>query len=116
MVDVDTVHLFHFDEAAGGSTALNAVAEGRSAIAFDGASLLDHATQPQPVSDSVLGAAGFSPAFGTAANLSAAHLGIGLDANGSGGFQAGTSTGCPDAVAHSSFSGAGGAGIREHFG
>jgi hypothetical protein len=108
-VDADTVQLFHFDEAAGGSTAGNAVAEGRPAIAFDGASLLDHATQPQPVSNAILGAAGFSSAFGKAANVSAAHLGIGLDANGSGGFQAGTSTGCPDAVAHSSFTGIGGA-------
>ena len=107
--DADTVHLFHFNEAAGTSVAANAVSGGRPAIAFDGATLLNHATNPQPVSTTVLGAAGFSSTFGNAANISAANLGIGLDANNSGGFQVGTASTCPDAVAHSSFTGTGGA-------
>ncbi|MEK7952099.1 BNR-4 repeat-containing protein [Luteolibacter soli] len=108
VVDADTVHLFHFNEAAGASVAANAVSGGRSAIAFDGATLLNHATNPQPASTAVLGATGPS-AFGTAANISAANLGIGLDTNNSGGFQVGTATTCPDAVAQSSFAGTDGA-------
>ncbi|MCW1921089.1 BNR-4 repeat-containing protein [Luteolibacter arcticus] len=108
-VDADTVHLFHFDETAGTSVAANAVGGGRSGIAFDGTTLLNHATAPQPVSTAVLGAAGYSTPFGAAANISAANLGIGLDGNGSGGFQVGTASTCPDAVAHSSFTGSGGA-------
>ena len=108
--DSDTVHLFHFDEAAGASVATNAVAGARPGIAFDGATLLNHATNAQPASTAVLGAtAGFSASFGGAASVSAANLGIGLDANDSEGFQVGTASNCPDAVEHSSFTGSGGA-------
>lgn len=109
-VDADTVHLFHLDDAANTSVAANAVAGGRSGIVFDAATLLNHATNAQPASTTVLGAtAGFSSAFGGAANLATANLGIGLDANSSSGFQVGTTSSCPDAVAHSSFTGIGGA-------
>ncbi|HEY1123377.1 MAG TPA: LamG-like jellyroll fold domain-containing protein, partial [Haloferula sp.] len=107
--DAETVHLFHFNEAAGTSITANAVSEGRPAIAFDGATLLNHATNPQPASTTVLGATGLSSAFGNAANITATNLGIGLDANSSGGFQVGTASTCPDAVAHSSFTGVSGA-------
>jgi hypothetical protein len=108
-VDADTVHLFHFDEAAGATLAVNAVAGAPSGIAFDGNPPLNHATNPQPADATVLGAAAGLPGYGAAARVAAADLGIGLDANGSGGFQMGLSTGAsPDAIPHALLAGADG--------
>lgn len=106
--DSHTVHLFHLDEAAGVTTAVNGVTGGASAIAFDGNPSANHATNPQPVSPIVLGASAFA-GFGSAADISAADLGLGLDANASGGFQMGPDNGAsPDAILHSSLAGADG--------
>lgn len=107
--DAATVHLFHLDEAAGTTTAVNAVSGGAPALAFDGATALNHATNPQPPAGaSVLGAASGPSGFGAAASIATANLGLGLDANGSGGFQLGTATVCPDAIAHSTLTAADG--------
>lgn len=107
-VDPDTVHLFHFDEGSGSLTA-NAVPGARPAVAFDGTTLLNHASNPQPIATNVLGQASGPPGFGNAASITATNLGIGLDANLSGGFQAGTATTSPDSVVHSSLTGTNGA-------
>jgi hypothetical protein len=107
--DPDTVHLFHLDEAAGETVAANSVPAAASAIAFDGNPILNHASNPQPSATGVLGAASGFAGFNSAASISAADLGIGLDANGSGGFQIGTATSSPDSIAHSTLSGPGGA-------
>lgn len=107
--DAATVHLFHLDEAAGETSAANAVAGGPSAAAFDGGPILNHASNPQPAATGILGASIGFTGFNSAAGISAADLGIGLDANGSGGFQIGTATASPDAIAHSTLSGPGGA-------
>lgn len=101
--DADTVHLFHFDEAAGASSAVNSGGSATPLLAFNGATAPATATTEHPASTAILGAAAY-PGFGNAASISAASLGLGLDANGSGGFQAGTGT-CPDAVTHSSLAG-----------
>jgi hypothetical protein len=103
-VDADTVHLFHFDEAAGSVVAFNAVASAPFAIAFDGNPL----ASVQPFNTSILGAAGLA-GFGSAADISTTDLGIGLDANLSGGFEIGDSSGSPDGVLHSSLTGTNGA-------
>lgn len=106
--DTHTVHLFHLDEADGASVAANAVSGGPSAIAFNGATAVSNATA-QPAQTGILGHGG-AGGFGNCADISSANLGIGLDANGSGGFQPGTSgsTQWPDSFAHSQLSGAGG--------
>jgi hypothetical protein len=108
-VDSDTVHLFHLDQASGSSTSINAVPGARPAIAFDGATLLNHSSNPQPAATNVLGQATGPPSFGNAASIATASAAIGLDANLSGGFQAGTATICPDSIAHSTLTGSGGA-------
>ena len=101
--DTDTVHLFHFDEAAGASSATNSGDSGIPLLAFDGSTAPATATTAHPASTVIFGAAAH-PALGNAANLSAAGLGLGLDANDSGTFQAGTTT-CPDAIMHSALAG-----------
>jgi hypothetical protein len=108
-IDPETVHLFHLDETPGSTVAANAVPSAPPAIAFDGATLLNHATNPQPAATQVLGQASGPPGFGNAASIPAASLGIGLDANHSGGFQAGTATASPDSITHSSLTGPNGA-------
>jgi hypothetical protein len=104
--DADTVHLFHLDETAGTSSAVDSGSSTSALLAFNGSTVPAAAITAQPADMSVLGAASYS-GFGNAANLSAAALGLGLDANGSGGFQPGTNT-CPDAITHSTLAGANG--------
>lgn len=105
--DAATVHLFHLDEAAGATAAANSGSSTRSLLAYDGSAVPANASAAQPPATAVLGAAGYSAAFGNAADISSAVLGLGLDADGSGGFQPGTTT-SPDSVAHSSLAGADG--------
>ncbi len=111
--DADTVYLYHFDEAAPATSAANAGSAGFAAIAFDGDPTMNHATNPQPVVPNVLGATGH-PGFGKSANLSAVDIGLGVDANSSGGFQLGLNSGpSPDAILHSSLAGADGSFTME---
>ena len=106
--DANTVYLYHLDEAAGATSAANAGAAGFAAIAFDGDPWINSATNPQPSVTTVLGAGG-ATGFGSAANISAVDFGLGVDANASGGFQFGPSDGAsPDALSHSSLTGADG--------
>ncbi len=105
--DASTVHLFHFDEAAGGSSAANAGSSTVSLLAYSGTAAPATAATAQPASTAILGAAAYSEAFGKAADISAASLGLGLDADGSGGFEPGTAT-SPDSVTHASLAGADG--------
>src|SRR5688572_5423180 len=80
--DANTVYLWHFDEAAGATSAASAVAGQNSLIAVDG----NPATaNPLPLSTSILGAGG-SLGFGNAASISAGDLGLGYDGNGNGSF------------------------------
>ena len=108
IADANTVHLFHLNEGNGMTDAANSVAGAPSAIAFNGNPILDHATNPQPVATNVLGTVSGPTGFGTAASISTANLGIGLDTNASGGFQIGTTSACPDHVTHSTLTGVGG--------
>jgi hypothetical protein len=108
--DANTRYLYHFDEAAGASSAANAGSAGFSAIAYDGnpsvpGTPIANVNNPQPSNTTILGATGFT-GFGNAANVSAADLGLGVDGNNSGTFQAGNSNAnnSPDAVLQSSFS------------
>jgi hypothetical protein len=79
-----------------------------AAIAFDGNPAANHATNPQATNSGVLGAAAYS-GFGSSANITAADLGLGVDANGSGGFQMGVNgTASPDAVTQGSLASANG--------
>ena len=97
--DAATVHLFHLDESAGASVSANSGGTTSVLLAFNGSAVPATATTAQPANTTILGAASYS-GFGNSADLSSAALGLGLDANGSGGFQPGTNT-CPDAVTHS---------------
>lgn len=84
--DVNTVYLFHFDEPAAGSVATNSMSvPGANLVAFDGNNFAGDGVN-QPAVTTVLGSAGFA-GFGSAANLAASDLGLGLDVNGDGGFQ-----------------------------
>lgn len=84
--DVNTVYLFHFDEPAAGSVATNSVSvPGANLVSFDGNNFAGDGVN-QPAVSTVLGGAGFA-GFGSAANLTASDLGLGLDGNGDGGFQ-----------------------------
>ncbi len=104
--DAATVHLFHLDEASGSSSA-NSGNSTAPLLAFTGTSAPSTNNSAQPANTSILGAGAWSGAFGKAANLSTATAGLGLDANGSGGFQPGNTT-CPDGIAHSTLAGADG--------
>jgi hypothetical protein len=103
--DADTVHLFHFDENPGSTSAANAKAGGAPLIAFNGATAVT-GTAAHPVNSAILGAPA-APGFGKAAEISNLTHGLGLDANASGGFQPGNSTSVapPDAFAHSTLTG-----------
>lgn len=84
--DANTVYLFHFEEAASGSSATNSLsAPGGNLISFDGNNFAGDGVN-QLVVTTVLGGMGFS-GFGNAANLTASDLGLGLDVNGDGGFR-----------------------------
>lgn len=103
--DSNTVYLYHFDEAAGSVVAASSGSITSNAYAFDGNPAANNATNPQATNNTMLGAIAFA-GFGKSANISAADLGIGVDANASGGFQMGLNGGAsPDAVAHSTFAG-----------
>lgn len=84
--DANTVYLFHLDEAAGASVATNSatLTAPTNAIAFDGNNFAGDGINQAPVT-SLFGTASYA-GFGTCANLSVNDLGLGLDANGDGGF------------------------------
>ncbi|WP_367873051.1 BNR-4 repeat-containing protein [Luteolibacter sp. Populi] len=105
--DANTVHLFHLDEAAGTTSAANTGGASSPLLAFNGTSVPANGNSVQPANTAILGADAFSAVFGKAATLSTLSAGLGLDANGSGGFQPGT-TFCPDAIDHSTLAGADG--------
>ncbi len=107
-VDPDTVLLFHFDETAGSTVAVNEVVSAAPGIAFDGNPAANDASTPQATDSTILGASG-SSGFGSAAHIAASDLGVGLDANGSGGFQMGNASVCPDSILHSTLAGSDGA-------
>ncbi|HYO24535.1 MAG TPA: LamG-like jellyroll fold domain-containing protein [Lacipirellulaceae bacterium] len=86
--DANTTYLFHFNEAAGATSAANSGTAGFAAIPYDGAAYAGDGVD-QPVAPTVLGATGFS-GFGNAADLSSsANVGLGVDVSGNGGFQFG---------------------------
>lgn len=106
VVDANTVYLWHLDEASGTTAAGGGSAGNTTLIAYDGNPANNNASSAQATVGSLFGAAGFT-GFGTAANVSAADYGLGLDANASGGFQLGTNTGAsPDQITQASFMGA----------
>lgn len=109
--DADTVYLYHFDEAAPATSAANAGTAGFAAIAYDGDPLMNPTVNPQPAAPNVLGAPGYTD-FGKCANISAVDLGLGVDANSSGGFQVGTTT-SPDSILQSSLAAADGSFTME---
>jgi hypothetical protein len=84
--DANTVYLFHLDEAPGASVATNSAAltAPPNAIAFDGNNFAGDGINQAAVT-SLFGTASYA-GFGTCANLSVNDLGLGLDANGDGGF------------------------------
>jgi hypothetical protein len=84
--DANTTYLYHLDEAAGGSVAVNAGTAATSAVSYDGTPYAGDGVNQTTVT-TVLGAIGYS-SFGNAANLSAANdLGLGVDVSGDGGFR-----------------------------
>lgn len=83
--DANTIHLFHFNEAAGGSVAANAGSAGTNAIAFDGAAFAGDGVD-QPSLTTLLGSTGFA-GFGNAANITATTVGLGLDFSGNNAFR-----------------------------
>ena len=104
--DANTVYLYHLDETTSATSAANAGTAGFAAIAYDGNPALNSATDPQPTDATILGATGFA-GFGNSANISAVDLGLGVDANNSGGFQMGViHAASPDAILQSSLTGA----------
>lgn len=84
--DADTTYLYHFDEAAGGSSAANAGSTGDAALSVNGNPYAGDGVN-QPLITTVLGAAGFS-GFGNAANVTGSAC-LGVDADGNGAYQPG---------------------------
>src|ERR1043165_5682787 len=80
--DANTLHLYHFDEAAGLSATANAGSIGGTAYSVTEATA---SATPAPVT-TVLGASGFS-GFGKAVTFPTAGYLIGFDANASGAYQ-----------------------------
>ena len=106
--DANTVYLYHLDEAAGSTSAISTGSTTSAAIAYDGNPAANHATNAQATVSTILGAAAYS-GFGTAANISAADFGLGVDANASGGFQMGVNgAASPDAITQGSLAGGNG--------
>lgn len=96
--DANTLALFHFDEAAGGSVTTNIGSLGLKAYSVD----LTSASTTPPVVTTVLGAAAFS-GFGNAASFASGQL-IGWDANNSGAYNGDNGTTLStDAVAMNKF-------------
>jgi alpha-L-rhamnosidase len=81
--DANTLFLFHFDEAAGGSVATNAGSVGGNAYSVN----MSSASSTPPVVTTVVGAAAGYSGFGNAANLNTSGYLIGFDANASGAYQ-----------------------------
>lgn len=109
-VDADTVHLFHLDENEGSGVAANSVPGGAPLISFNGTAAGANNNEDRPVITTVLGAGGHA-SFGKAASIANLAHGLGLDANGSGGFQPGNTTATPalpDGIAHSALTGSDG--------
>jgi hypothetical protein len=98
--DANTVHLYHLDEAAGGTIASNSGTAGKTAIAATG----NAATWP--TNATVLGAAAFS-GYGNAADVSALSKAIAYDGDGDGTFEPDNAS-ADDDILHSSFLGGGG--------
>ena len=98
--DANTVHLYHLDEAAGGTVASNSGTAGKTAIAATGSS------GTWPTNATVLGAAAFS-GYGNAADVSATSKAIAYDGDGDGTFEP-DSASADDDILHSSFLGGGG--------
>ncbi|MES2657726.1 MAG: LamG-like jellyroll fold domain-containing protein [Verrucomicrobiota bacterium] len=84
--DADTSYLYHFNEAAGGSSAANGGSTGRAALSVDGNPYAGD-TVDQPLITTVLGSTGFS-GFGNAANVTSDAC-LGVDSDGNGGFRPG---------------------------
>jgi autotransporter-associated beta strand protein len=82
--DSFTSYLFHFNEPSGSSIATNLGTAPYNAVAFDGDPYAGDGTN-QPTITTLFGAAAY-PGFGTAANIGAADLGLGVDRNGDGAY------------------------------
>lgn len=100
--DSNTLYLYHLDEAASSTSAASTGSLTSAAIAFDGNPAANHASNAQATNSSILGATAYS-GYGSSANITAADLGLGVDANNSGGFQMGVNgAASPDAVTQGS--------------
>lgn len=106
--DPDTSYLYHFNEAAGGSSAANLGSAGVAALSVDGNPYVGDGLD-QPLITSVLGSTGYNN-FGNAASLFSDAC-LGVDANGNGTFTPGDSAPVgPDEMAdHSTIFGLGNA-------
>lgn len=106
--DGNTVHLFHLDENSGTSSSANAVSGAAALVSYNGPTAVSGNTS-QPTITTVLGATGAS-GFGNAAAFTGINQGLGLNQNGSGGFQPGnsTTTPSPDSIQHSTLTGTNG--------
>ena len=80
--DANTLHLYHFDEAAGGAVVAKSGTIGGNAYSVSEAT----ASATPPTVTTVLGAAAFS-GFGNAVSFPTAGYLLGFDANASGAFQ-----------------------------
>lgn len=101
--DANTVHLYHFNEAAGGTSTANAGSVGNSAVAWNGS-----ATTPSTPT-TLLGASAFT-GFGGAGNLSTGSNAFVHDGNGNGSYNpdVNSTTLSPDGITSASMtSGAG---------
>lgn len=94
--DANTVHLYHFDEAAGATSTPNAGTAGNSAHAWNGSG-----GSPATPTD-MLGATGYSASFGNAGDVQTPNA-FGYDGDGNGVFEpdAGSSSLSPDGISDS---------------
>lgn len=89
--DANTTYLYHFNEAAGGSSAANSGSAGFAAVAYDGAVYAGDGND-QPSNTTALGGAAYS-GFGNAANLTGLqNVGFGVDVSGNSAFRIGDDT------------------------
>lgn len=96
--DADTVHLFHFEEDTGATSAANAVAGKFNAIPVN---VTTNAQAGVAVSNSMLGATGYT-GFGKAANVATTSQALGYDHNNDGVFSQETASVSPDRITASS--------------
>jgi autotransporter-associated beta strand protein len=80
--DANTLHLYHFDEVAGGTSVANSGSIGGNAYSVNEAT----ASATPPTVTTVLGATGFS-GFGNAVSFPTTGYLLGFDANASGAYQ-----------------------------